>query len=166
CVCFRQRTPQAVLAMGGFTSAAPVLAAKRFKAATFLHESNSLPGRANRWLSWVVDRAFIGFPSAAQRLHNRRVFVTGTPVRPKFRPLPASDCRVALGLDPKRPVALIMGGSQGAHGINALLIRSLPLLAQQGADWQWIHLTGPSELENLKQSYTSAGLVAVVRSFL
>ena len=45
---FRKRAPQAVLAMGGFTSASPVLAGKTCGAVTFLHESNTIPGRANR----------------------------------------------------------------------------------------------------------------------
>ena len=54
-------------------------------ARTFLHESNTIPGRANRWLSRVVHRAFVGFPTAAGRLHNRNVTVTGTPVRACFQ---------------------------------------------------------------------------------
>src|SRR5436190_691431 len=41
---FRRRPPQAVLAMGGFTSAPPVVAGNSFGAATFLHESNTIPG--------------------------------------------------------------------------------------------------------------------------
>lgn len=81
---FRVHPPAAVLAMGGFTSAPPMLAGRRAGAKTFLHESNAIPGRANRWLSWVVDRAFVGFAEAAPRLHTGRVTVTGTPVRPQF----------------------------------------------------------------------------------
>src|SRR5581483_4331768 len=78
---FREHPPQAALAMGGFTSAPPILAAKKAGAKTFLHESNTIPGRANRWLSWVVDEAFVGFPQAGTRLRARRVTATGTPVR-------------------------------------------------------------------------------------
>src|SRR5262249_44842706 len=50
--CFRALRPQAALAMGGFTSAPPILAAKSFGARTYLHESNTIPGGANRCLSW------------------------------------------------------------------------------------------------------------------
>jgi UDP-N-acetylglucosamine--N-acetylmuramyl-(pentapeptide) pyrophosphoryl-undecaprenol N-acetylglucosamine transferase len=82
---FRMRPPQAALAMGGFTSAPPILAAKKAGARTFLHESNTIPGRANRWLARVVQHAFVGFPTAAVRLHNRNVTVTGTPVRLRFQ---------------------------------------------------------------------------------
>jgi UDP-N-acetylglucosamine--N-acetylmuramyl-(pentapeptide) pyrophosphoryl-undecaprenol N-acetylglucosamine transferase len=48
---FKSHPPQAVLAMGGFTSAPPVLAAKFLGAKTFLHESNTIPGRGVRWFS-------------------------------------------------------------------------------------------------------------------
>src|SRR4051812_579478 len=70
---FKMQRPHAALAMGGFTSAPPMLAAKTFGVPIFLHESNAIPGRANRWLSWVVKSAFIGFPAAAKRLHTRKV---------------------------------------------------------------------------------------------
>lgn len=162
---FRVCAPHAALAMGGFTSAPPLLAVRRRRAPVFLHESNTIPGRANRWLSWIVDRAFVGFPSAARRLHTRNVTVTGTPVRPQFQPLAAAACRTALGLDPARPVALVMGGSQGASGINDLIVRSLPGLAKLGPDWQWFHLSGPTDQDKLKEAYGVHGLAAVVRPF-
>src|SRR4051812_16877400 len=100
---FRQRKPAAALAMGGFTSAPPIFAAKQFGAKTFLHESNTIPGKANRWLSRFVDECFVGFPQAASQLHTKNVVTTGTPVRPQFQPRDAAACRTALGLDPNRP---------------------------------------------------------------
>jgi UDP-N-acetylglucosamine--N-acetylmuramyl-(pentapeptide) pyrophosphoryl-undecaprenol N-acetylglucosamine transferase len=163
---FASHPPEAVLAMGGFTSAPPILAGKRLHTCTFLHESNTIPGRANRWLSWVVDRAFVGFPSASQRLRCRHISTTGTPVRPNFRPLEPGPCRAALGLDPARPVVLVMGGSQGAQGINELILRSLALFARRAPDWQWLHLAGNAAVQTLKNSYATAGLAAKVYPFL
>src|SRR5436189_4203190 len=119
---FKTNPPDAVLAMGGFTSAPPILAGKRLGAGTFLHESNTIPGRANRWLSWVVNRAFVGFHSAGEHLNKCKVVLTGTPVRPPFQARDAGACRAALGLEPGRPVLLVMGGSQGAIGINKLIL--------------------------------------------
>jgi UDP-N-acetylglucosamine--N-acetylmuramyl-(pentapeptide) pyrophosphoryl-undecaprenol N-acetylglucosamine transferase len=162
---FQTRPPQAALAMGGFTSAPPILAGRSTGARTFLHESNTIPGRANRWLSWVVDQAFVGFPSAAGRLHNRRVTVSGTPVRSQFRTSDRASCRTALGLDPSRPVFLVMGGSQGASGVNELVIRSLPLLAERAPNLQWLHLAGPGDAEKVTQAYAALALKAVVHPF-
>jgi UDP-N-acetylglucosamine--N-acetylmuramyl-(pentapeptide) pyrophosphoryl-undecaprenol N-acetylglucosamine transferase len=162
---FKARRPHAALAMGGFTSAPPILAAKRSGAQTFLHESNTIPGRANRWLSWVVDRAFVGFPTAATRLHTAKVSATGTPVRPQFQPRDAAQCRAALGLAPARPVLLVMGGSQGASGINQMVVQALPVLTRLAPELQFIHLTGPSDEARVRAAYASAGGAAVVHPF-
>lgn len=162
---FKSNPPAAALAMGGFTSVPPVLAAKRCGARTFLHESNTIPGKANRVLSRFVDCAFVGFSGAAARLKSRRSAVTGTPVRPQFHPRDTAECRRALGFDPLRPVVLVMGGSQGASGVNELLVRALPLLAQTVPHWQWLHLTGPKDAENIRAAYRKAELTALVFSF-
>ncbi len=161
---FKQRKPDAVLAMGGFTSAPPILAGNAFGAKTFLHESNTIPGKANRFLARFVDQAFVGFPEAGSRLKARKVMTTGTPVRPQFQPRDAAECRVALGLDPDRPVVLVMGGSQGASGLNDMVLSALPLSA--GKNWQWLHLTGTSDFEKVKQAYIARGLNAMVKPFL
>ena len=152
--------------MGGFTSVSPILAAKRAGARTFLHESNTIPGRANRWLARVVNQAFVGFPTAATRLHCRNVAVTGTPVRLRIQGCDAGNCRAALGFDPACPVLLVMGGSQGASGINELVVRSLPLLASRAPDLQWLHLTGAGDAAKVTKAYAPLKVKAVVRPFL
>lgn len=163
---FRARPPQAVLAMGGFTSAPPVLAGKSCGAATFLHESNTIPGKANRWLAHVVTQAFVGFPSTAGRLHHHNILCTGTPVRPQFQPGDTEASRMAIGLDARRPVLLAMGGSQGAAGVNDLVLAALPKLMATLPDLQYIHLAGPAEVEKVQSAYAREQARAVVRPFL
>jgi len=161
---FRQRQPEAVLAMGGFTSAPPIFAARNLGVRTFLHESNTIPGRANRLLARFVDEAFVGFPETAARLPARKVTPTGTPVRPQFHERAAAGCRVQLGLDGQRPTMLVVGGSQGASGLNTMVLSALPLLGQK--KWQWLHLTGPGDFEKVKAAYAGLGIAAVVKPFL
>lgn len=160
---FQARRPAAVLAMGGFTSAPPILAARKFQAMTFLHDSNTVPGKANRFLARFVSEAFVGFPEAADRLRARKTSVTGTPVRTQFQPREASACRHALGLDPDRPVILVVGGSQGARGLNDLVLSALPLLADK--NWQWLHLTGAADFDKVKSAYIALGIKSVVKPF-
>ena len=190
---FKQRRPDAVLAMGGFTSAPPVLAARKFGAKTFLHESNTVPGRANRFLSRFVDEAFVGFPAAGARLKARKITTTGTPARPQFQPGDPAVCRMKLfepslagdltgeaaralppegqisnrsSFDLARPTILVMGGSQGASGLNEMVLSALPALGERASAWQWLHLTGPGDFEKVKQAYAACGLNAVVKPFL
>lgn len=161
---FNKRRPAAVLAMGGFTSAPPVFIAKDTGIKTFLHESNTIPGKANRFLSRFVDGAFVGFPEAAARLKTRQIATTGTPVRPQFKPRDAATCRSALGLEPDRPTILVVGGSQGASGLNGMILSALPLLASK--DWQWLHLTGARDFEKVNAAYVERKIKAVVKPFL
>ena len=163
---FRRRPPQAMLAMGGFTSAPPIFAAKQLGAKTFLHESNTIPGKANRLLARFVDAAFVGFPETAARLRARSVTATGTPVRPQFQfeSRASGVCRAALGLEASRPTILVVGGSQGASGLNEMILSALPLLADR--DWQWLHLTGRQDVEKVKAAYALRGLKAMVKPFL
>jgi UDP-N-acetylglucosamine--N-acetylmuramyl-(pentapeptide) pyrophosphoryl-undecaprenol N-acetylglucosamine transferase len=162
---FKMRRPDAVLAMGGFTSAPPILAGKRLGAQAFLHESNTIPGRANRWLSWLVNRAFVGFQSAAGRLNNRSITITGTPVRASFRPRDPAACRAELGFAPEHPLLVVMGGSQGASGINELVMKSLPKVTKLAPNLQWFHLAGPKDAEKVKEAYAKLKVTAVVHSF-
>ena len=178
---FKSRPPHAVLAMGGFTGAPPILAAKKSGAKTFLHESNTIPGRANRFLARFVDEVFAGFPEAVARFRGTppgRIKLMGTPVRPQFRwgeatdepargdarPTKVVQCRAALGLEPDRQTILVMGGSQGASGVNEIILSALPLLADRG--WQWLHLTGANGFEKVKQAYAAREFKAVVKPFL
>lgn len=163
---FAERPPVAVLGMGGFACAPPILAGKLLRAATFLHESNSIPGKANRLLAPLVDRAFVGFPQAAGRLPNRKVLVSGTPVRPQFQPTAPEPCRLALGLDAKRPVLLIMGGSQGAAPVNKLVFQALPDLQRAAPELQFLHLTGPNDEASARAQYAAEKVKAVVHAFL
>ncbi|HTI97667.1 MAG TPA: undecaprenyldiphospho-muramoylpentapeptide beta-N-acetylglucosaminyltransferase [Dongiaceae bacterium] len=162
---FAAQPPHAVLAMGGFTAAPPVLAARKLGAKTFLHESNVIPGRANRLLARWVDEALVGFPEAAARLRVRRVTPTGTPVRPEFQPRDVAACRAELGLDAHKPVVLVMGGSQGASGINNLILAALPALTDRVTAWQWVHLTGPQDVKRVRAAYAARGFLALVKPF-
>jgi UDP-N-acetylglucosamine--N-acetylmuramyl-(pentapeptide) pyrophosphoryl-undecaprenol N-acetylglucosamine transferase len=164
--CFAQRRPGFVLAMGGFISAPPILAARRCGAKTFLHESNSIPGRANRWLARWVDGAFVFFPTAAEKLAARRVETVGMPVRPKFRePMSRETARGAMGLIPDAPVLLVMGGSQGAKMVNELALRYAPQLRQAIPSLQFVHLTGVQDVEAVRARYKALEIPAVVHAF-
>lgn len=163
---FKRRPAGAVLAMGGFTSAPPILAGRVTGAATSLHESNSFAGRANRLLAPWVDRVFIGYSSATQQLSNRAVQFTGTPVRSQFQPADPGACRMALGLKPEAPVLLVMGGSQGASAINNAVIETLPAMAQAIPGLQVLHLTGAATYEAISARYRAGGATAKVLPFL
>ncbi len=162
---FRELRPAVVLGMGGFTSVPPIMVGCSMGCGTALHESNTIPGRANRWLGRRVDVAMVGFEEAAGRWGARSVEVTGTPVRECVRPLDATSCRVELGLDPTKPVLTIMGGSQGATGLNRAMAAALPQIARRWPSLQCLHLCGHQDVEAMRWAHAEAGMRSVVEPF-
>ncbi len=162
--------PDALLAMGGFTAAPPFLAARQSGALTFLHESNSIPGRANRFLTRWARRSFTGFAETNRLLRPSHCLCLGTPVRDSIARLrvhhDAAAARTALGLHPLHPVLLITGGSQGARGLNRLVLAALTEIARSEPPWQFIHLAGRADLEEVRAAYAPLGNRALVLPFL
>ena len=122
---YRKFQPHAVLGMGGFTSTAPILAGRMRKIPTFVHESNAIPGKANRLNARMTDAVLLGFEDCARYFPKSRCQVTGTPIRKSLaRRVPREEALAAFGLQPDRKTLLVMGGSQGAHGINEAAIKA------------------------------------------
>ncbi len=163
---FLKERPVAVLGMGGFTSAAPVLAGRLAGAKILLHEANAIPGRATRWLSLLAEKVYVFFPEAAGRIRRSLVEVIGMPVRPQFEPMDKGACKISFGLSPAKPVLLIVGGSQGARALNELMRESLPRLVTRFPDLQYLHLTGEADLRSVAEDYRAYGAKAVTRPFL
>ena len=82
---YRDFRPDAVLGMGGFTSTAPMLAGRLMKVPTFIHESNAIPGKANRINARLAKVVLLGFAECAKFFPKARIEVTGTPIRAGLR---------------------------------------------------------------------------------
>src|SRR5437868_4976070 len=137
---YRKFKPQVVLGMGGFTSTAPILAGRMRGIATFIHESNAIPGKANKMTARMVRAVLLGFKECAPFFPRVHTEVTGTPIRTELQRLDQKEARTKLGLREDLLTLLVMGGSQGASGINQAMIKSLPSL--RGTGLQIVHLTG------------------------
>jgi UDP-N-acetylglucosamine--N-acetylmuramyl-(pentapeptide) pyrophosphoryl-undecaprenol N-acetylglucosamine transferase len=82
----------------------------------------------------------IGLPAAAKRIPGSQPVLTGTPVRSSFlapQPLPSW---VPAG---QGPLLVVMGGSQGAVGLNRMVRAAVPALLEQGC--RVVHLTGDND---------------------
>ena len=119
---FELEQPVAVLGTGGYASGPVVWWAARHGVPTAVQEQNAYPGLVTRWLSRRVRHVYLGLPEARRLLRFGRatqVFDTGNPIAP---PAPgrrgAAVAKFGFGLEWKRPVVLVTGGSQGALALN------------------------------------------------
>jgi UDP-N-acetylglucosamine--N-acetylmuramyl-(pentapeptide) pyrophosphoryl-undecaprenol N-acetylglucosamine transferase len=138
---YRKFRPSVILGMGGFTSTAPILAGRRQKLPTLIHESNAIPGRANKLTARFATRVLLGFQACAPFFEGADCVVTGTPVRRHLGAhLERKAALAGFHLESDRRTLLVMGGSQGAAGINQALFKCAPMLKDKPL--QIIHLTG------------------------
>ena len=157
----RAHTPAVLLAMGGYASAGPVLAARSLGVPVVLHEANAVPGRAVSFLSRFAAVTAVSFPGAGRHLPGAATHHTGLPIRP---PGPGRFPRGLRGRG-SGPV-LVIGGSQGAHALNELCSRALCLLHRQGVPLQVVHLAGPAEEKAVRLRYETECVRGVVFGFL
>jgi UDP-N-acetylglucosamine--N-acetylmuramyl-(pentapeptide) pyrophosphoryl-undecaprenol N-acetylglucosamine transferase len=124
----RALAPAAAVGFGGYPSVPTMLAATRRGIATVLHEQNAILGRANRLLAPRVATIATSFAAvgALRPPARARIVETGNPVRPEIAALrdapydaPGSDGPIRI---------LILGGSQGARILSAVVPAALALL--------------------------------------
>ena len=138
----RRRNVTMVFTTGGYIAAPAILAARWTGRPVVLHESNAVPGRVTRLLGRHCTQVALGLPQAAAHLPRCRPLVTGTPVRQAFlAPAPCPDW-VPQGAG---PLLLVIGGSQGAVGLNRMVRAALPPLLAAGC--RVVHLSGSQDPE-------------------
>jgi UDP-N-acetylglucosamine--N-acetylmuramyl-(pentapeptide) pyrophosphoryl-undecaprenol N-acetylglucosamine transferase len=139
----RREQIDTVFTSGGYIAGPAILAARWCGVPVVLHESNAIPGKVTRLLGRLCSQVAVGLPQAAARLPRCRPVVTGTPVRHTFlAPAPLPDW-VPQG---SGPLLLVMGGSQGAVGLNQMVRPLLARLAAAGV--RVVHLTGRNDPES------------------
>lgn len=132
--------PDVVFGKGGYASFPTILAAKILRIPVLIHESDSAPGRVNKWAGRFAKKVAVSFPEAADYFPANKVAWTGQPIRAEIEE--KASRKEALNyfkLEENLPVILILGGSQGAELINDTVLDALPRLVK---NYQIIHQTG------------------------
>lgn len=160
--------PDIVVGFGGLSSVPLLIWAWLFRIRTVIHEQNVIPGRANRLLAWFADRIAVSFPESRSylKLYAGKTVVTGNPLRRNMQALGRREGAEYFSLDPDRPIALVMGGSQGSRKINSTFLKVVSLIADRKR-LQVIHLTGEAaETAPLEQGYRSLNIDFKLSAFL
>ena len=160
----RRVRPDALLAMGSYSSLPPVVAAAGCKVPVVLHEANTVPGRAIDFLSHFARAIAISFEKTAEHFSGKETVLTGLPVRTDvagqepFEEVPTDAFRV-----------FVTGGSQGAHSVNEIASKALIMLsrdlASRGRKLYVIHQTGVADEMEVARAYAAAGVPARVCAF-
>lgn len=158
----RASRPDALLAMGSYSSVGPVLAARMLGIPVVLHEANVIPGRAVALLARFAKTIGISFPETRQHLRHASLTLTGVPLR---RELEARAAAAATRPPGNAFTVLTMGGSQGAQRLNQAVPETLGRLRREGLPVEAIHLAGERDRAAVETAYAAAGVPADVHGF-
>ncbi|MFA6524003.1 MAG: UDP-N-acetylglucosamine--N-acetylmuramyl-(pentapeptide) pyrophosphoryl-undecaprenol N-acetylglucosamine transferase [Candidatus Paceibacterota bacterium] len=132
--------PDVVFSKGGYASFPTLFAARILNIPVVIHESDSAPGRVNKWAGHFAKRVAVSFKEASEFFPVKTVAWTGQPIRSEIeKPADKKEALDYFKLESSIPVIFILGGSQGAELINNTILDALPRLLE---NYQIIHQTG------------------------
>ena len=143
----KELKPDVIFSKGGFVSVPVVLAGRRNKIPTIIHESDMTPGLANKIAIPSATKVCCNFPETLEHLPKEKAVLTGSPIRQEL----LSGNKIAAldlcGFSADKPVILVIGGSLGSIAVNNAVRLALPELLES---FQVVHLCGKGKVdENL-----------------
>ncbi len=131
--------PDAVIGVGGYSSFPVLRMAQMQGIATFIHESNSYPGKSNILLGKRAVRVFVASRGMEQYFPPGKTRVVGNPVRKSILHSEVSQKEALrfFGLQEGKQTILAIGGSLGARSINEALASHMDQLGKEGLQIIW-----------------------------
>ena len=158
----RKQPVRIAVGFGGYPSVPPLLAARLSGASLAIHEQNVRPGAANRLLAPLTRLVATGLPTPEGALPADKTKLVGNPVRTSIlRRMDRREARAFFRLEGDRPVCLCFGGSQGALGVNRLVLSMLGRAQTEGgsaARWRLLWSTGPTHYNEVVRALTEMGV--------
>ncbi len=122
------KRPDVIFLKGGFVGLPVGIVARKLGIPYIVHESDAVPGLANRILMEHATVITSGW-SVKGDGPNDNIICVGIPVAPEFREVSEAQQRNLkkdFGFDPEQPLVVVTGGSQGAQHINEAMVTILP----------------------------------------
>ena len=159
--------PSAVIGFGGYPALPALLAARRDRIPTLIHEQNAVLGRVNRLMASKVDAIATAYPDV-QRLPGNaggKVHLVGNPVREEV---------LALRDQPFPPLSedgifrlLVTGGSQGATVLSDVVPEGLALLPEHfRRRLQVTQQCRAEDIDQVRARYAALGIPADLATYL
>lgn len=132
--------PDLVVGTGGYVCAPILYQAAKAKVPSIVHESNSYPGMASKFLSKKVDKVLISYGEAKKHFKKQdNIVLVGNPVRNNFDLSYDQDDLDQMGIDNDLPIVFSFGGSNGSYALNQAVLEMQDLI---DGKFYLLHQTG------------------------
>ena len=144
----KEFNPDIAIGVGGYVTVPVIMAAHSLGIKTFIHEQNSVAGKANLTLSKIVDLIGVSFKSSMNEFPKEKVIFTGNPCsEDAIKKLPMNKSEFKLSKDKK--LVLFVMGSLGSSKVNDFLIDTMKLFKTK--DYEVLYVTGNNYYEEISK---------------
>jgi UDP-N-acetylglucosamine--N-acetylmuramyl-(pentapeptide) pyrophosphoryl-undecaprenol N-acetylglucosamine transferase len=134
----RKFRPDGVIGVGGYSSFPVLRVAQTRHIPTFVHESNSLPGKSNIMLGKRAKRIFVAADGMEKYFPAKKIVITGNPVRNIFlEKISKQEALTFFGLKDGVKTVFVMGGSLGAKSINETIDKNIEAFKKNNLQLIW-----------------------------
>lgn len=164
----RDQGAHVAVGMGGYPSAPVIVGARMAGLPSLIHESNAVPGRANRFAARLTPHIAVAFDRSRAHLPGgHRAHTTGMPIADALARLDRTalraEARRALGVPDGARLLLFNGGSLGAARLTEAALGLAARWRHRG-DVHLLIKTGPAALDEARARLTYDGGDAVARA--
>ena len=140
----RKVKPELIFSKGGFVSVPVAFAGQVAKVPVVVHESDVTPGLANKLASPFSTHIFTVFEQTLNYVPKVKATCSGAIIRPELFEGKREMGLQLIGATGKKPIIIVMGGSQGSKVLNDALRSEIePILRI----FDIIHLCGKGNLD-------------------
>jgi UDP-N-acetylglucosamine--N-acetylmuramyl-(pentapeptide) pyrophosphoryl-undecaprenol N-acetylglucosamine transferase len=155
----RRLKPASVFLKGGFVSVPVGYAARALKIPYVTHDSDAIPGLANRMTASRAVYNLTALPTVNYPYEPQKALQVGIPLQKEFRKVSNNDkqhARKSLSIPADAQVLLGVGGGLGSKKINDAIVSCANELMQAYPQLIIVHITGKSLYDQTKKSYVLA----------
>ncbi len=149
--------PDVAVGVGGYASGPVLKVASGRGVPTLLQEQNSFAGVTNRLLAKKAAKICVAYENMQRFFPAEKIIMTGNPVRKDLNFSQRNDLEALrqeglshFGLDAKKKIVLVVGGSLGARTLNESMIDGMQKLASDSSI-QVIWQTGKLYIEEIQK---------------
>ena len=149
--------PNIIFVKGGFVGVPVGLAAAQLRIPYITHDSDALPGLANRIISRWAKLHAVALPEEIYKYPSNKTVTTGIPLQAEFKPVNSElkrKYREELKLPADAKVLFIIGGGLGSQNINNAVADAVPHLLSEFSDLRVIHATGRANQTEVNKKYS------------
>jgi UDP-N-acetylglucosamine--N-acetylmuramyl-(pentapeptide) pyrophosphoryl-undecaprenol N-acetylglucosamine transferase len=155
--------PDMVMGLGGYSAGPLIMAAWALRIPRAICEQNQLPGVTNRILSHFSNRIYVSYKDTGLNAPEEKIRIFGNPVRREIIKKLQEE-RQEARMRKQKFTVLILGGSQGAHGLNMAVVDALGHLAHPN-QFRFVHQSGAADAPVVARTYDDRQIAHTTAAF-